>query len=272
VPTALTVGLLAGIVTALAAYGLGWSRLRGGPAVAGIRHLVCYAVGIGLLVAALAGPIDEWADLSLAGHMVQHHLLVVAPAFLLLARPFPVLVWGLPAPLRGPLGRTMAKGGRLRAAAGALSPAVAWAALMFFIVAWHDPRAYDASVRSPLVHFFQHFTFVAGAALFWWHATRAAPRVHPALGKGTRALYIMSLGPISALVGMFLAFAPEPVYPSYVVSAAANGLDPLADQMLGGAIMWVMGDMALVAGLVALGLDLAREGKADRGEPVLAHA
>jgi cytochrome c oxidase assembly factor CtaG len=247
------------VLVALAVtYMLGWLRLPHRGRIAGAGRATAYTAGIAFLVAAFYGPLDLWAEKSLAAHMVQHHLVVIAGALLLLGRPFPIGLWGLPIRARLWLRLGLDRTGWLRRALRHVTPGAAWALLMLAIVAWHDPRAYDASLRSPLVHAFQHLTLFGASIAFWWHALRAEPRLHRPLGVGTRAVYIMSLAPVSALVGMFLAFSTEPIYPTYVAEAIARGADPLADQQLGGAIMWVNGDMALVFGLIALARDLSK--------------
>ena len=55
-----------------------------------------YAIGLVAIGGALLSPLDDLASYLLIAHMVQHELLMmVAPPFILLANPVPVLLWGL---------------------------------------------------------------------------------------------------------------------------------------------------------------------------------
>src|SRR4051812_43385095 len=63
----------------------------------GTRRAVCYWAGIGTLVIALMSPLDEVADEIFSAHMVQHLLLILAAApLLVLADPLPELWRGIP--------------------------------------------------------------------------------------------------------------------------------------------------------------------------------
>jgi len=85
------------------AYAIGWWRLRRrGGAVSGWRVAASVGGWLSVLVA-LSAPLDRLAHASFAAHMVQHLLLIVGAApLLLLADPFAALCWALPAPIRAP--------------------------------------------------------------------------------------------------------------------------------------------------------------------------
>jgi putative membrane protein len=253
------------LVAAALAYGRGWWRLhRRHPDRLDTAHLAAYLAGIALLWAALLSRIDRLADDSLTLHMTQHLLLMMAPVALLAATPLPTVLWGAPDGVRHGLADALHRGALPRRIVTHLAtPFGAWLAAVCVLVGWHDPGLYDAALRYPMVHALEHLTLFATATLFWWHALRAAPRLHPTLGVGARAAYVLSMAPVAMFLGASLAFAREPLYPAYVASHLVPGhqvlgLDAISDQAMGGALMWIGGGMMYVlATLGCLAADLS---------------
>ena len=88
-------------------YILGWRRMRRirqpfpKPSQFTRWHLASYLIGLGLLGVALISPIDVLGQQLFALHMVQHLILMmIVPPLLLLANPYPILLWSLPKPWR----------------------------------------------------------------------------------------------------------------------------------------------------------------------------
>jgi cytochrome c oxidase assembly factor CtaG len=262
----LDVVLWMAIAVGAAAYTRGWFRLRSTARLASVRHLAAYLSAVGLMAAALVGPLDRAADRGLAPHMVQHMILVMAvPPLLLASRPYAIGIWGLPDRPRRSAARLLAERGTVRRLLAPVSPVVAFGLTALVHVVWHDPGLYDLAIRNPSVHAFQHATFVGSALAWWWHGLRAPPRLHACLSPGFRMVYLMGMGPVAMVIGMFIAFAPQPLYAAYAAEAARHGTDALADQQLGGAILWIMGGMMyLLAGLAGLAQDLSREERRNR--------
>ena len=72
-----------------------WSRI-GTASVVRRWEATCFVAGFVVVVFATAGPIDAVADRSLAGHMVQHVLLLAVAAPLALGSVVPALAGALP--------------------------------------------------------------------------------------------------------------------------------------------------------------------------------
>ncbi|HSF07542.1 MAG TPA: cytochrome c oxidase assembly protein, partial [Methylomirabilota bacterium] len=88
------------LIAAAGLYVLGRWRLsrRSARAPAPVRMVLTLA-GLGSVAAALLSPLDALADRLFVAHMLQHMLLInVAAPTLLLADPFPIVVWALPGP------------------------------------------------------------------------------------------------------------------------------------------------------------------------------
>lgn len=235
-------------------YALGWRRLRarGGAALATWARLASYLGGIALLALALLSPIDALGDWLFSAHMVQHLLLMMAaPVLLWLALPMPIGIWGLPERVRHGLGRQLRHDGLLRRALDRITPWRAWFAFVLVLWAWHAPPLYTAAIGDGPVHDLEHLCFFGAAMLFWWRVLDAAPRarrpMHPALPIALMLAAFVQ----NEILGVSFALASEPIYGYYATHAFRPlGLSALADQQIGGAIMWIPGGMML--GLAAI--------------------
>lgn len=240
-------GLLAAI------YAVGGVRLwRRAPATRPWAAAARAPLAFGALAAlalALASPLHELVHQRFSAHMVQHMVLtmVAAPA-LLLADPWPAVLWALPARVRGGVGRLVAPATRLRRAGRGLTRMpVAWLAHAGMLWLWHLPPLYEAALARPVLHDLEHLTLFASALLFWWPVVDPAPRLgsaHP----GWRVVYLVLAAFQSGALGLLLTASPSVLYATYA-TAPPPGLSPLDDQARGGMIMWGAGgaiDMAAV--------------------------
>jgi cytochrome c oxidase assembly factor CtaG len=237
-------------------YTLGWARLfaRRQGALAARWRLVCYWLGLGIIALALMSPVDWLGTQLFTAHMIQHLLLVmIAPPLLLLAQPFPLLLWGLPRPRRRRIGSWFARKSAVRFWLTRLTrPWWVWLASMVILWGWHIPAAYEAALRSDFVHDLEHLSFFGSGMLFWWSVTAVGPRLQGQAGRGTRIVLLLATVPINVLLSMLIALADQPIYPYYTTVPRLWGLTVLQDQMLGGAIMWVPGSMMYVVAATIL--------------------
>jgi cytochrome c oxidase assembly factor CtaG len=247
----LTLGLAAGLQLA----GRWRLKRRGSSQLVKPWRGVSYLVGLAVLGIALMSPIDVLSGQFFFMHMVQHLLLVmIAPPLLLLGDPMPTMMWGLPSSLRLEMGRWLRPESPFRQAVRALTtPGLVWLYFVAVLVGWHDPRLYNLTLESELVHDLEHLTFFGTAMLFWWHVIGSAPRIHRRLSKGVRIGYALSVVPPTALTGIAIAFASKPIYEYYTTVPRLGKMTVLQDQMLGGVIMWIPGSMMyIVAALILI--------------------
>ena len=220
------------VVGALAAlYLRGWARLRRTPRTRGAApgwRLAAYLIGLGSVFLALCSPLELLAELSFTAHMVQHQLLIMGrPPLLLLAAPFPVILWALPPPLRRRLRRT---GGSPRSGAarpGSLTRMpVAGALYTVTLWGWHHPVAYEAALRYPVLHDIEHLTFFGTAVLFWWPIVNPAPRfrrLSSGLMYGARIGYLILATAQNTMLGAVLGLSERVFYPSYAAAPRLLG-------------------------------------------------
>jgi cytochrome c oxidase assembly factor CtaG len=242
------------IVTAVAyAYGT-WRLWRAAGTGAGISRLQAsaFAVGCLALVAALMSPLDALSDALFSAHMIQHELLmVVAAPLMVFAAPGLAFMWALPAHSRKRLFESIRRPHVVAAWAVVTAPATVWLLHAVAVWVWHLPELYEAALENDIVHAAQHLSFFATAALFWWGIAHSR---YGRLGYGAAVLYVFATALHSGVLGALLTFSATVWYPTYATTAAGSGawgLTPLEDQQLAGLIMWVP------AGLVFVGAGLA---------------
>jgi putative membrane protein len=229
-----------------------WLYVRGLRAPRLSRASLNFAAGLWVLAIALVSPIDALGSALFSGHMLQHMLLILAAApLLVLGAPMAPLLLGLPRPARLRLGRIWQAARWLQVVMHALAqPLVAWSLHALVFWAWHAPGLYQMALRSGAVHALEHFSLLGTALLFWWTVAPARGARSGAPGLAVLLLFTMAIQ--SGLLGVLITFAPEPWYGAYRVTTAAWGLSPLEDQQLAGAGMWVASGAAYL--LAALGL------------------
>jgi putative membrane protein len=257
-----------GITAASWAYLRGLGRLWGR---AGIGHGVrrwqaaAFAGGILALIVALLSPLDSLDDALFSAHMVQHLLLIlVAAPLLVLGAPLGPFLWALPASARRAIGQWWKRARGVRLAWHSIShPLVVWSLSVVAIWTWHVPSLYEAALRNEAVHAVEHASFLGTALLFWWIALD--PRGQRRLGLGASVPYVFTMGLQMGILGAILSFAPTLWYPLQEADTAAWGLTPLGDQQLAGLVMWVpAGIIYLLAALALLARWLAVEEAATR--------
>jgi cytochrome c oxidase assembly factor CtaG len=240
-----------------ALYAVGWCRLarRCPQARPAAWRLAAGAAGLLTLAAALLTPVATLGHFLFAAHMTQHMLLMaVAAPLLLLADPFPAVLWALPRPLRIGLGRRLTGGSRLRAGWERLTSVPA-AALVYAAVlwAWHHPWAYEAALAREWVHHLEHLTFFGAAVVFWWSVIGPAPRARRPASHGLRIGHVVTAALHGSVLAMLLAWSPRVLYETYAAAPRVTALMPQEDQALGGVIMWAGAstvDMLAVLALV----------------------
>lgn len=245
-------GIVAPLLVAAGLYAQGartlWSSARGrGVAV---WEAGCFAAGWVTLALALVSPLHTASEQIFSAHMIQHELLmVVAAPLLLLGRPALVMLWAFPLRVRQRIGG-VSRGRVVRTGWQTLTrPFDAWLVHAAAIWCWHIPALFQATLRSETVHALQHLSFLGSALLFWWAVIH--PRRRAALGLSI--VYLFTTAVHTAVLGALMTFSRTPWYPAYAGGAAAWGLTPIEDQQAAGLIMWIPASLAyLVAALFIL--------------------
>lgn len=237
-----------------------WVYARGVSTVwrhAGVGHGISalrvggFLAGMTALVVAIASPLDTLSAYLLSAHMVQHMvlILVVAP-LLVLSTPLAPLLLGLPPVMR----HAVVTAGRMPTLRGS------WSFLTNAVIAgtiqvavfwlWHLPPLYEAALHDGVIHDLEHASFLLTAALFWWVVIQPVGRRK--LGYGPAVLLVVVAGLAGGILGALLTFSSVTWYPDYQPALTGWDLTALQDQQLAGLIMWIPGGLIYLA--AALGL------------------
>ena len=242
---------------------LGGLYVFGGGLAAPRRRVISFMAALVVLGLALNGPLHNLSDSYLfSAHMVQHLVLTLAFP--------PLLLYGTPAWVVRPLLRWR---WLLAFARWATRPLAAGILFSVPITLWHFPRFYEAALEHHPLHIVQHLVFMATAVIVWWPILSPVPEL-PRASYPTQLVFLFLLGLPMSLAGAMITLAETVLYPFYATAPRIWGLSPLADQQLGGLLMWVVGTMYLwIAGGVVWFRWSAREesGDAERAVPLEAY-
>ena len=200
------------------------------------RRVASFAGALLVLGLSLNGPVHNLSDGYLfSAHMVQHLVLtLVFP---------PLLLYGTPAWVVRPLLRPRWVHGFGRWATRPLAAGVLFSVP---ITLWHFPQFYEAALEHHPLHIVQHLVFLATGVLMWWPVLSPTPEL-PRAGYLTQLLYLFTLGLPMSVAGALITLSGDVLYPFYAAAPRVwgGGLAPLADQQLGGLVMWVGGTIYL---------------------------
>jgi cytochrome c oxidase assembly factor CtaG len=132
----------------------------------------------------------------------------------------------------------------VRSALGTLlRPRVAFALWAANLALWHVPAFYDAALRHPALHDFEHTCWVLAGLLVW--TLLVDPGSHRRLTVGGRVALAAALFACGQVLTDVLVFSFQSLYPFYL---GAYGLSPVTDQQIAGVVM--MADQLLTLGVL----------------------
>ena len=238
---------LAPIVLIVIAYGVRARTLARREQAVPSWRIGLFALGIVLLLVAIASPLAAVAEDELFSfHMGQHLLLGDLAPLCLLA--------GLTGPLLRPV---LALPGvmRLRALANPLVALPIWVANLAL---WHVPAFYEAAVENSAVHAIEHLAFFSAGVILWLPVLETLPAPEW-FGSGGKLGYIVGVRLVGTLLGNVFIWG-EPFYGIYKGDDYL-GLSPQADQSLAGSLMMLEGSLVTVVAIAWLFLRMAQEGQ-----------
>jgi putative membrane protein len=213
----------------------GWPRSRS----------IYFAAGLAVLFVALESPVDGYADRLFSDHMVQHTLLMmIAAPLLLLGRPVTLALAGSSGRAR----KRIAAVAHSRTARILGSPLVGFGALVVVLWSFHFSWLYNAALTNTALHATEHLAMLSAALLFWWPVVAKDPG-SARLSHPARLLYLFLAMPVTSLLAYVITSSDHVLYVHYDVTTRALGMSALADQQLGGTIMWVA---SMLVGTIAL--------------------
>jgi cytochrome c oxidase assembly factor CtaG/ferredoxin len=210
-------------------------------------RLASFLGGLAVLFVAVASPLDAFANFLLQVHMVQHLLLMlVAAPLLLLGWPALPMLRGLPATVRRHwVGPFLAAPEVRRLWRLITHPVVCWLSFVVCLWVWHVPVLYELALRSPGWHRAEHALFLASAILFWWPVVEPYPFA-PQWPRWTVIPYLLLASIQNTVLAAIFAFADHVFYSVYEQAPRLVDMTALQDQAAAGAIMWVPGSIIML--------------------------
>jgi len=173
------------------------------------RRSICFLAGLAVIAFSLMSGIDTYDTTLFSVHMVQHLLLTLVAA--------PLIVLGAPITL---LLRVSTPNVRHRVILPILHsrvmkvlsfPVVAW--VLFAATMWwtHFSPIFDLALENPAVHDFEHLLYLTVGLLFWWPAVGLDPSPwrmsHP-----VRAMYVFLQMPQNTFLAVTIMNSPIVLY------------------------------------------------------------
>jgi putative membrane protein len=221
-----------------------WAAAEPGAGISAMQ-VAAFALGWLALIVALLSPLDVLSAQLFSAHMVQHELLmIVAAPLLILGHPLGPFIWALPPRWRKPAADLCRELGLQRAVRWLTRPLIAWIVGALALWLWHIPGWFNAALRSEAVHVLQHTCFFVSALLFWWSLFQRRTQT---ARYGAGVFNLFTTGVHTAFLGALLTFSKAPWYSAYGAAAQGWNLTPLEDQQLGGLIMWIPGGLIYLA-------------------------
>lgn len=243
------------VLIAASIYMLGLLRLASRSHTSPLDSKRIYAgiAGFATLYIALAGPFDGFAQEAFWLHMIQHLLIsLVAAPLLLLASPLPAYLWSMPETVRMGAGELLREDAPIkRALKWLIDPRITVPLFVVTLYSWHAPALFSAALESEYTHYLQHFSFYITAALFWWPIIGPAP-VRSKLSYPQRLIYLLTVVTPTAVLASIITMSHSVIYDEYLTTPEHWGMTALEDQTMGGLILWIPGNTLYLIGLTAI--------------------
>lgn len=209
-----------------------------------VRRQYYFWLGWSALALALVTPIDPLGELLFSLHMIQHELMMlIAAPLLVLSRPSSALLVGAGRKAARPVAVAARKSGLSRGRQILLGPGGAWVIHAVGLWGWHIPYLFNAGLANTWIHTAQHFSFLSIALMFWYSLLHIQ-KSDSIIGM----VYLFTTALHASLLGALITFSPRVWYSPYLDTAPAFGISALEDQQLGGLIMWMPAGVVFIAG------------------------
>jgi putative copper resistance protein D len=241
----------AAILASAALYLLGVRRLgRSQPAKAWSPWCtVSFCSGLVLTWFVVLGPIGAYDDIFFWAHMVQHVvLMMLAAPLLLLGNPVLLLLRVSNRKFRHAYVVPVL---RSRVVMALTHPLVSWLIFAGVLMGTHFSPFFNFALTHPLVHEYVEHPLYLGAALLFYYPLLGHNSVPRRVSPSLRVASLFTMMVPETMTGFFIYASNYLLYPYYGHVARPFGPGPLKDQQFAGALMWA-GSMLIDSVWVAL--------------------
>src|SRR5215471_15739655 len=213
-----------------------------------VVRAVAFQAGVLAALLAVVSPMGYWSYRFVWTRNLQDVVLAIgAPALIVLGAPW------------RPLSRGMGFGGRLPG----WRPLPILVTVAFCVIwwVWHLPAPFDAALRSPAVYALEVVTYLAAGILLWLQLVESPP-LRPQLAPLRRVVLVVATAASGTVLGLIRVYGAGLAYPAYL-GFRHHVLSVVADQQVGGAILWVIPLVPLSILAVALAISWLNEDESE---------
>ncbi len=205
-----------------------------------VRNTVVFVTAIALAVITLLGPIGALDRTFFWAHMVQHLVLMMIVA--------PLLLLGQPVLLLLRVASRSTRHDRIipiirsQALTWLTNPVVSWVLFATVLLAAHFSGLHEFSLEHPLVQAFVERPLYLFAGLVYYYPLLGNNPCRTRVKPMTKVISLFLMMLPETMVGFAIYMASGVMYPHYLTEHHTWGPgSALVDQRLGGAIMWASG-------------------------------
>lgn len=235
--------VLVALILAGAAYLAGVRRVRRRGITWQRGRTVLWFVGLGTIALSTFSAIGVYDDVLFSMTAVQHMFLqMIAPAPLGMAAPVTLALRALTGRPRTML-LTVVHSRYVRVLSHPLVAYVLFVISPFVIL---YSRLFELGLTNSWVHNLTHLHLVLVGALLYWPLLGIDPLPNP-MPYVMRLLLVIGLGPAHIVLGIPIMLRDSLIAAEhFMIIGMQWGSDPLADQKVGGGLLWIFGDVVVL--------------------------
>jgi len=235
--------------TTAALYGIGCRRVA-----TSTLSSVFFWGGLVSIYAVSQTHFDYYAEREFFVHRIQHTILHhVGPYLIALSRPGRALVAGMPASLRSACATLVSWPPAARLIDTLNNPVAAVLLFVGLIYFWLIPSVHFVAMLDWPWYRLMNWSMAINGLMFW-NLVLNCYALRPArLTAATRILMMLAIIPPQILIGALISLTNREVFLSYAICGRAIvGIGPIADQQIGGLILWIPAAMMSVLGVITV--------------------
>lgn len=219
-----------------------------------LHRKLCFWGGLSLVYLVSHTQLDYYSEHQFFIHRLQHLALHhLGPFLIVLSRPCPILLAGMPSRMRQAF-HLMAGWKSIQYPAQALcNPVVAVVLFSTLIGFWLLPSIHFTAMIDWRLYRVMNWSMFLSGLIFWGLVLTPGPVFAAKLSTGSRIGMMLAIIPPQIVIGAIIFFTSHELYPIYTICGRAiGGINALADQQIGGIILWIHGAMMSAVGILVV--------------------
>lgn len=230
----------------------------------GLRQKFYFWMGLILVYLVSHTQFDYYAEhqffIHRLQHLVLHHL---GPFLIILSSPLATLLAGMPSLARQLCARIAGWKPFLYLVRILCNPIIAVALFSALIGFWLLPSIHFTAMIDWRLYRLMNWSMFINGLIFWGAVLHRGPILSVRLTPGSRITMMFAVIPPQIVLGALIFFATRELYPIYTICGRAiDGVSAVADQQIGGIILWIHGAMMSAIGILIVARNELMPGKA----------